>query len=84
LIIFLEFVDFGVHVADNKTIYKRITVRNTGSTPAPYRIDYKGEHPIVFAPESAIVQPNSSVSVEVIFSKVQKYFILKIFFRCLY
>jgi hypothetical protein len=72
LIIFLEFVDFGVHVADNKTIYKRITVKNTGSTPAPYRIEYKGEHPIEFAPESAIVQPNSSVSVEVIFSKTHK------------
>jgi hypothetical protein len=43
-----------------------LTVRNTGSTPAPYRIDYKGEQPIGFSPQSAVVQPNSSVSVEVI------------------
>jgi hypothetical protein len=59
-------VDFGVHVADNKTVYKTITVRNTGSTSAPYRIDYKGEHPIGFSPQSAVVQAHSSVAVEVI------------------
>ena len=62
---YLDMVDFGVHVADNKTVYKMLTVRNTGSTPAPYRIDYKGDHPIGFSPQSAVVQPNSSISVEV-------------------
>ena len=60
-----DFVDFGIHVADNKTVYKTITVRNTGSTPASYRIDYKGEHPIGFSPQSAKVQPNSAIAVEV-------------------
>lgn len=58
-------MDFGIHVADNKTIYKTITVTNSGSTPAPYRIDYRGEHPIGFSPQSAMVQPNSAVVVEV-------------------
>ena len=60
-------VDFGIHVADNKTVYKNITVRNTGSTPATYKIDYKGNHPIAFAPQSVVVQPHSSISVEVRF-----------------
>jgi hypothetical protein len=58
-------VDFGIHVADNKTVYKKLTVRNTGNTPAPYEIVYKGEHPIAFTPQSAVVQANSSISVEV-------------------
>lgn len=58
-------VDFGVHVADNKTVYKTITVKNSGSTPAPYKIDYKGKYPISFSPQSAVVQPNSTVPVEV-------------------
>ncbi|CAF2209937.1 unnamed protein product [Rotaria magnacalcarata] len=60
-----ELVDFGVHVADNKTVYKKILVRNIGSTPAPYRIEYKGEHPIGITPLSAMVPPNSSIPVEV-------------------
>lgn len=58
-------VDFGVHVADNKTVYKTITVRNTGTTPAPYKIEYKGPNPIGFMPQTAVVQPRSSVNVEV-------------------
>ncbi|UJR33894.1 hypothetical protein I4U23_021314 [Adineta vaga] len=60
-----EIVDFGIHVADNKTVFKKITVRNTGCTPATYEMEYKGEHPIAFTPQSAVVQPNSSQSVEV-------------------
>ncbi|CAF0728757.1 unnamed protein product [Adineta steineri] len=60
-----DMVDFGIHVADNKTVYRKISVRNTGSTPASYKITYKGKHPITFAPQTATVQPNSSVSVEI-------------------
>lgn len=61
----LEMVDFGIHVADNKTVFKKVMVRNTGRTPATYQIHYKGGHPITFSPQSAVVQPNSSLSVEV-------------------
>ena len=69
-------IDFGIHVSDNKTVYKTIIVKNTGSTPAPYRIDYQGKHPIGFSPQSAVVQPNSSISVEVILIHKKEKFIL--------
>lgn len=58
-------VDFGIHVADNKTVYKTIVVRNTGTTPAPYKIEYKGGNPIQFVPHSAVVQPHSAIEIEV-------------------
>ena len=61
----LDMIDFGIHVADNKTVYKTITVRNTGTTPTPYKIEYKGGNPIEFMPQSAVVQPRSSINVEV-------------------
>ncbi len=79
-----DFVDFGIHVADNKTVYKKITVRNSGSTPAPYRIEYKGEHPIGFSPQSAMVQPNSAISVEVKISSIKIIVKTKSYSRCLY
>lgn len=82
----LELVDFGVHVADNKTVYKKIVVKNTGSTPAPYRIDYRGANPIGFSPHSALIQPNSSITVDVRFIKITIIFhdkIFLVFFRSL-
>lgn len=63
--VFSDMVEFGIHVADNKTVFKKIVIRNVGCTPVTYRIGYKGEHPIAFTPQSAVVQPNSSLSVEV-------------------
>jgi hypothetical protein len=63
-------VEFGVHVNDNKTVYKKIVVRNSGSAPASYKINYHGEHAIGFTPQSAVVDANASVDVEVTFAKI--------------
>uniref|UniRef100_A0A8D0KBY0 Cilia and flagella associated protein 47 n=1 Tax=Sus scrofa TaxID=9823 RepID=A0A8D0KBY0_PIG len=60
-------VNFGTLVADSKVYCKEINIRNRGSLPGMFKIEYHGQLPIIIFPANGIVQPKSSMVIKVDF-----------------
>ena len=58
-----EVVDFGLLSASNKTVSKKLSIRNVGALNAHYSISYKGDAAITFFPSKDVIPPNSEIQV---------------------